>query len=159
VILTHLLNIRLFKSKKSFIWLNTQVALNGLLTAMSRGCSFFVNPRHARYLYKKKEECRKDRSARNTIGAHYLPKNTVLIQTSHLVTNMWLWQLVSEVRAWQHVTNLCYMSITFMAVVGGFKLDSNVIYTRIANIVTILGLLKCWISTCAPIAVHILNRI
>jgi hypothetical protein len=30
-----------------------------------------------RVIYTKKE-CRKDRSARNTIGARYLPKNTVL---------------------------------------------------------------------------------
>jgi hypothetical protein len=29
-----------------------------------------------RVIYTKKE-CRKDRSARNTIGARYLPKNTV----------------------------------------------------------------------------------
>jgi hypothetical protein len=28
--------------------------------------------------YLKKKECRKDGSARNTIGARYLPKNTVL---------------------------------------------------------------------------------
>jgi hypothetical protein len=30
-----------------------------------------------RVIYTKKKECRKDRSARNTIGARYLPKNTV----------------------------------------------------------------------------------
>jgi hypothetical protein len=29
-------------------------------------------------LSKKKKECRKDGSARNTIGARYLPKNTVV---------------------------------------------------------------------------------
>jgi hypothetical protein len=31
-----------------------------------------------RVIYTKRKECRKDRSARNTIGARYLPKNTVI---------------------------------------------------------------------------------
>jgi hypothetical protein len=35
-----------------------------------------------RVIYTKKE-CRKDRSARNTIGARYLPKNTVILGICH----------------------------------------------------------------------------
>jgi hypothetical protein len=36
-----------------------------------------------RVVYTKKKECRKDRSACNTIGARYLPKNTVLSFSFH----------------------------------------------------------------------------
>jgi hypothetical protein len=40
-----------------------------------------------RVIYTKKE-CRKDRSARNTIGARYLPKNTVIKNRIHFKVNL-----------------------------------------------------------------------
>jgi hypothetical protein len=52
---------------------------DSILTSGSNGLYFLTLPLVCamRVICTKKKECQKDRSARNTIGARYLSKNTV----------------------------------------------------------------------------------